>query len=237
MLEKYPDLRTKTVLYQLVTPMPQTESTDPYRTALKSRLEREIARICGRFGTASWTPIRYICHDVSQHELISLYSLAAICVVAPIRDGASQVAKEFVASASPTSVLVMSALAASASDVLTASNWDSSTVVFVNPLESDLMADGLKTALDLSLDERRSRMATLKASLRKCDIRSWISAVAETAVVDVKPTTTVIDQLAKIPTPIMISFVERQKNNVKSAIEMRHHDQEMIVKSVIKNIV
>lgn len=238
LLEKYPDLRSKTVFYQLVAP-PQTSVVDGHREALKSRLEREIARICGRFSTANWTPVRYIYRHVSQHDLVSMYARASVGVVAPVSDGMSQVARELVAcggGGGGSPALVMSVFG---SDVGTMGSLED-TVVLVNPLERDLMADGLKSALDMAGEERRARLASLKACVKRSDVNAWFSAVVDAAAATLPPPSlpptppplpVVVEQVVKLPPPILIST---SHHNVKSAFE-RH--QESIVKNAIKNIV
>lgn len=225
LLEKYPEVRSKTVLFQVVSP-PHSE-TDATRS-LKSRLDREIARICGRFSTPNWTPIRYIHKYLSQKELMDLYACASVGLVAPIRDGASQIAKEFIACCSASSaVLVMSMFSSGAE-----SSINDSAVLLVNPLERDMFADVLKSSLDIDSGERVSKMVSLRASIKRFDVRGWAMAISEAVTigsfVDPPP------PLTKIPPAILVSFVERQIN-AKSAIE--RHDQDMIVKSAIKNIV
>lgn len=190
--------------------------------------------MCGRFATPNWTPIRYIYNSVSQHELTGLYARASVGVVAPIRDGVSQIAKEFITCCS-SSVLVMSMFTSSGE-----SSINDSAVLLVNPLERDMFADVFKASLDMDASERKSRMSELKASVRRFDVRGWATAVNEAAAAASmfsSPANFIEPPIAKI-TPaaaILVSFVERQMNATKSAIE--RHDQNMIVKSAIKNIV
>lgn len=226
LLEKHPHFRCKTVLFQVVTP-PQFDSDA--NKCLKSRLDGEIARVCGRFGTPTWTPIKYMYQSVSQLELMKLYARASVGLVAPIRDGASQVGKEFIACSSSDSVLVMSSFLWGGEGSI-----NDSAVVQVNPLEKDLMADTIKSALEMDADERRSRMANLKTTLRRFDVRSWMSGVCEAAYLATPVLSNRLDKLVKIPPAVLVSFVERQKR-VNSSID--RHGQDLIAKSAIKNIV
>ena len=93
-MEKYPEYREKVVLFQVAVPS-RTEVED-YKN-LKDELEREIGRICGRFATSEWTPIKYIYKNIPQCELTAYYRDASIALITPIRDGMNLVAKEYVA--------------------------------------------------------------------------------------------------------------------------------------------
>ncbi len=56
-----------------------------------------VGRINGKFGEASWTPVRYINKAHSRTALAGLYRAARAALVTPLRDGMNLVAKEFVA--------------------------------------------------------------------------------------------------------------------------------------------
>ena len=45
------------------------ESVPEYRS-LREEIDRMIGRISGRFSTAEWTPVRYLCHGFSRRDLL-----------------------------------------------------------------------------------------------------------------------------------------------------------------------
>ena len=51
--------------------------------------------------------------------------------------------------------------------------------VIVNPYDSDDVADGIATALSMSLEERRQRHTAMLATLRKNDITAWRTRFVE----------------------------------------------------------
>jgi trehalose 6-phosphate synthase len=77
------------------------------------------------------------------------------------------VAKEYVVAQDPEDpgMLVLSSLAGAARELTDA--------VIVNPYDRDSVADGIATAITMSLDERRERHASMMQVLRKNDITAW----------------------------------------------------------------
>ena len=60
-----------------------------------------IGKINGRFGEATWTPVRYVNRSYSRTALAGVYRAADVALVTPLRDGMNLVAKEFVAAQDP----------------------------------------------------------------------------------------------------------------------------------------
>ena len=75
-------------------------------------MEQEIGsaagRINGAYGEADWTPIRYINRAYSHSTLAGLYCAARVGLVTPLRDGMNLVAKEYLASQTPTTLECLS---------------------------------------------------------------------------------------------------------------------------------
>jgi trehalose 6-phosphate synthase len=92
---------------------------------------------------------------------------AAAALVTPVRDGMNLVAKEYVAAQDPQKpgMLVLSSLAGAARELTDA--------VIVNPHDRDEVADGIATAINLPLEERRERHAAMMEVLRRNDITAW----------------------------------------------------------------
>ena len=92
--------------------------------------------------------------------LAGFYRVARIGMVTPLRDGMNLVAKEFVAAQDPADpgVLVLSRFAGAADELTEA--------LIVNPFDADAIADAIHTALQMGLDERRSRHQALLTKVR-----------------------------------------------------------------------
>lgn len=163
-LERHPDLRERVVMLQLV--VPSRESVPEYR-AIKEEIERVIGRISGRFGTTSWTPIRYLYNTVDKVELSALYRLAKVALITPLCDGMNLVAKEFCASrVDEQGVLILSETAGAAAQLACGA-------LLVNPYDIVETADAIYQAVTMESAEAARRMRVLREQVRAQDVFWW----------------------------------------------------------------
>ena len=94
-----------------------------------------------------------------------------IGVVTPLRDGMNLVAKEYVAAQNPEDpgVLMLSRFAGAAEQMKEA--------LIVNPYDVEEMADTIKIALEMDVEERRERHRALLDGIRTHDTFAWRRAV------------------------------------------------------------
>ncbi len=163
-LERYPSSQGQVELIQIGVP---TRSRVGDYQDLRQRVEQIVGRINGRFGSAEWTPVKYLYRPVPFPRLCALYGHAAIMLVTPLRDGMNLVAKEYVASkhGRRDGVLVLSEFAGAAGELVEA--------VLVNPFDREDVASALHQALTMSLVERRSRLGQMMVSVERSDVGSW----------------------------------------------------------------
>ena len=85
----------------------------------------------------------------------------------PLRDGMNLVAKEFVAAQDPEDpgVLILSEFAGAAEQL--------DAALLVNPHDVAGVAETIRRALDMPLEERRSRWKTLRQSIGEQDVAWW----------------------------------------------------------------
>ena len=158
------DLRGRVSLLQIAPP---TRTGVRTYDRIRENLEQAAGNINGRFADIDWVPIRYLNKLYDRPVLMSLYRLASVGLVTPIRDGMNLVAKEYVASQDPEDpgILVLSELAGAAREL--------SAAVLVNPYDKDGVADGIRKAIEMPAEERRERYADMIAVLRSNDIDNW----------------------------------------------------------------
>jgi trehalose 6-phosphate synthase len=163
-LERYPNARNNLVLMQIAPPTRVGVRT---YDEIQAELEQTTGRINGRFAEINWVPIRYLNKGIERPRLMGMFRSAAIGLVTPIRDGMNLVAKEYLAAQDPADpgVLVLSKLAGAARELREA--------VIVNPYDPDNVADGIATASNMPLAERRQRHAAMLATLNENDITAW----------------------------------------------------------------
>ena len=130
-------------------------------------MTRLIGKVNGRYGQASWTPIRYVNCSHSRTALSGIYRAADVALVTPLRDGMNLVAKEYIAAqdAENPGVLVLSQFAGAAAELTRA--------LIVNPHDSEAMAAALKRALEMPLVERRERHGPMLKHLLIHDVEHW----------------------------------------------------------------
>jgi trehalose 6-phosphate synthase/phosphatase len=163
-LELHPEHVGKVVLLQIAEP---SRGEVPEYQRLKREVDELVGAVNGRFGTASWTPIRYVNRSVGPDELAGLYRDAAVALVTPLRDGMNLVAKEYVASqVGEPGVLILSKLAGAAETMREA--------LQVNPYNVDAVADCLHQALTMDPVERIARMRALRVREREHDVHAWL---------------------------------------------------------------
>jgi trehalose 6-phosphate synthase len=160
----HPEAHGKVILLQ-VAPVSRSDLSS-YRD-FRQELDREAARVNGRFGRFDWTPVHYLNRALPRRTLAGLYRASRVGVVTPMRDGMNLVAMEYVAAQDPADpgVLVLSRFAGAACHLREA--------LLVNPYDGEEAADAMHLAREMSLDERRRRHEALMRRLRARDIGRW----------------------------------------------------------------
>lgn len=135
--------------------------------SLNREVDSAVGRINGSFGEADWTPIRYVNQSYSRSTLAGLYRSARVGLVTPLRDGMNLVAKEYVASQSEQDpgVLILSRFAGASRECEGA--------LMINPYDVQSIAQAIKHALDMGLEERRNRHQATLRRLVQNDIKDW----------------------------------------------------------------
>ena len=164
LLSRYPSARGEVSLLQIAPP---TRSGVRTYDTIRENLEQAAGNINGRYADIDWVPIRYLNQAYDREVLMSLFRLASVGLVTPIRDGMNLVAKEYVASQDPDDpgMLVLSTLAGASSEL--------SAAVLVNPYDRDGVADGIATAIEMSREERQERFQQMVSVLKENDIHLW----------------------------------------------------------------
>lgn len=167
-LDRYPDLRGKVTLLQVV--VPSRTRVDEYRF-LKDEIDRLVGMINGRHTRAGWTPIQYIFRELTQTELLAYYRACDIALITPLKDGMNLVAKEYCAcSLENNGVLILSEFAGAASQL-------GDGALIVNPFDINETADAINQAVTMPDDERRERMQQMREQIRDHDIFGWVDSI------------------------------------------------------------
>ncbi len=162
-LSRQPKWREKLIYIMLCVPS-RTKVRD--YALLKQEVESLVGRINGRFGTPGWMPIYYMYRSFPFHRLLPLYAIADIALITPLRDGMNLVAKEFVASRTDDSgVLILSGTAGAEAEL--------GEALMVNVYSREAIVDALNQALEMSKEEQAQRMRIMRQRITDYDIHRW----------------------------------------------------------------
>ncbi|MGV3509809.1 MAG: bifunctional alpha,alpha-trehalose-phosphate synthase (UDP-forming)/trehalose-phosphatase [Sphingobacteriaceae bacterium] len=164
LLQKNPEYIDKVILYMIVVP---SRDTVPHYKDLRDEIDKAVGNINARFRTLNWIPVHYYYRSVNVELLSALYSMADICLVTPMRDGMNLVCKEYVASrTNNTGVLILSEMAGAAKELVDA--------LIVNPNNTGEIYDAIIKAINMTYDEQQSRMKQLREMVSKFNIHHWV---------------------------------------------------------------
>lgn len=166
-LGRFPELRDKVTLVQLV--VPSREGIPAYREQ-KRRIEALVEEVNSTFGHAGWTPIRYVYGEWEREELTAHYRAADAALISPIRDGMNLVSKEYCASrVREAGALILSRGAGAVGQL-------GEGALLVDPGDPDEVARAIARATTLPLEERRNRMGLMRKSVMEEDVHWWADA-------------------------------------------------------------
>jgi trehalose 6-phosphate synthase len=163
-LVENPEERKEVFLLQIAPP--SRAAVETYQR-IRASLEGMSGRINGEHADLDWVPIRYVNRNYPRDMLAGVYRAAKIALVTPLRDGMNLVAKEFVAAQDPSDpgVLILSRFAGAAAQLKDA--------LLVNPHSAEELADAIRAALRMPLEERIKRWERMKANVDEEDVVWW----------------------------------------------------------------
>jgi len=163
LLREDPSLVDRVMMIQIA--VPSRVEVDEYRE-LKAEVDRLAGDINSEFGQPGRQALHYQFRGVAPHVLRALYRSADVCLVTPLRDGLNLVAKEFVASRiQDDGVLVLSENTGAA--------WELGEALRVNAFDDAAMVRTLRRALDMSVDEQRTRMTPMRRRVAEKSVHVW----------------------------------------------------------------
>lgn len=163
-LERYPEFHNKVTLAMVV--VPSRANVSQYK-ALKQEIDNLVGKINGQYSGFDWVPIQYFYRSLDFCDLTTLYQVAHIALITPLRDGMNLVAKEFIAGKeeSKEGVLILSEMAGAANELTDA--------ISVNPQDRQDITNALLQALNMSKEEQRQRLEGMQEKLKQHDVRHW----------------------------------------------------------------
>jgi len=162
-LDTYPEYIGKVTLVMVATP---TRDSVEYYQMLKKEVDELVGKINGKYATINWTPIWYFYRSLPIESVIELYGASEVALITPVRDGMNLVAKEYVASKiDRKGVLILSEMAGAAKEM--------NEALIINPNNKREIADAIKTALEMPVEEQIQRNKFLQKRLKRYDVNKW----------------------------------------------------------------
>jgi trehalose 6-phosphate synthase len=164
-LDAHPELHGRVSMLALLDPSRQDI---PEYAEYLGAIQRAARRVNDRFQREGWTPIDLRIED-NFLETVAAYKQFDVLLVNAIFDGLNLVAKEAPLVNERDGVLVLSENAGSHEEL---GEW----ALTVNPFDVEGQAEAIHAALTMPRDERRARLAAIRACVRGTDVQDWLDA-------------------------------------------------------------
>ncbi|MFB0509637.1 MAG: bifunctional alpha,alpha-trehalose-phosphate synthase (UDP-forming)/trehalose-phosphatase, partial [bacterium] len=171
-LENNPQWHGRVILILVV--VPSRIGVEHYRM-MKRQIDEIVGKINGRFCSINWTPILYQYKFLPFQPLVALYSISDVALITPLRDGMNLIAKEYIASRTDkTGVLILSEMAGASKEL--------GEAITINPDDTEEIADALKEALEMPLEEQIRRNGAMQTRLKRYDVVRWAGDFIQTLI-------------------------------------------------------
>ncbi|HEX7363578.1 MAG TPA: trehalose-6-phosphate synthase [Dehalococcoidia bacterium] len=163
LLSRYPEYQERIVFFQLG----ETSRIDIKKyQELNLEIDELVENVNRKYQTSSWKPIVFIREHKSQLTLTAFKRLADFCIVSSLHDGMNLVAKEYVSSRTDEDgVLILSRFTGAARELTDA--------ILINPYATDHFAESIRTAIEMSPEERKLKMKKLRKVVEENNIYRW----------------------------------------------------------------
>jgi trehalose 6-phosphate synthase len=163
LLEEHPEWRRRVRLLAFLVP---SRGSIPEYASYAAEVEREVATVNERFGSAGWQPVTVFREHNRCRALVAL-SLYDVLLVNPIADGMNLVSKEGPVLNTRDGVLVLSETAGSFAELGRAA-------LPVRASDVAGTAEALHAALAMPAGARRERAQALREAVLRHDLRRWL---------------------------------------------------------------
>ena len=164
LLQLYPEYIDQLSLYMIVVP---SRDTVPQYKELRDQIDQLVGNINARFRTLNWLPVHYFYRSFPIEFLAALYATADVCLVTPMRDGMNLVSKEYIASrTNNTGVLILSEMAGASKEL--------NDALIVNPNNIGEVMRAIVQGVNMPVQEQKARMSVMRGIVKKFNIHHWV---------------------------------------------------------------
>ncbi|KAL2843803.1 glycosyltransferase family 20-domain-containing protein [Aspergillus pseudodeflectus] len=163
-LERFPEWRDKVVLIQVTSPTSLEEEKEESKIA--SRVSGLVSTINGRFGSLSFSPVKYYPQYLSQSEYFALLRVADVGLITTVRDGMNTTSLEYIiCQQNNHSPLILSEFSGTAGAL--------SSAIHINPWDTIGVAETINKALTVSLEEKKEQHLKLYKHVTTNTVSAW----------------------------------------------------------------
>lgn len=163
-LERFPEWRDKVVLIQVTSPTSVEEEKEEHKIA--SRISNLVDTINGRFGSLSFSPVKYYPQYLSPHEYFALLRVADVGLITTVRDGMNTTSLEYIiCQQDGHSPLILSEFSGTAGAL--------SSAIHINPWDTIGVADAINKALTVPAAEKKEQHLKLYKHVTTNTVSAW----------------------------------------------------------------
>ncbi|GES65564.1 trehalose-phosphatase [Aspergillus terreus] len=163
-LERYPEWRDKVVLIQVTSPTSVDEEKEENKIA--AQISNLVSTIHGRFGSLSFSPVKYYPQYLSQDEYFALLRTADVGLITTVRDGMNTTGLEYIiCQQNNYGPLILSEFSGTAGTL--------SSAIHINPWDTAGVADAINQALTMPEDLRRMQHQKLYKHVITNTVATW----------------------------------------------------------------
>ncbi|KAL2816825.1 glycosyltransferase family 20-domain-containing protein [Aspergillus cavernicola] len=163
-LERFPEWRDKVVLIQVTSPTSVEEEKEENKIA--SRISNLVSTINGRFGSLSFTPVKYYPQYLSQNEYFALLRVADVGLITTVRDGMNTTSLEYIiCQQNSHSPLILSEFSGTAGALASA--------IHINPWDTTGVAEAIDKALTAPAAEKKEQHLKLYKHVTTNTVSAW----------------------------------------------------------------
>ncbi len=163
-LEKYPEYQGKFLLLQIGALSRIHIKT--YKNLIDN-LQLLVGEVNWKYREGYWYPILFINRHLEYNTHLAYYRAADLALVSSLHDGMNLVAKEFIsANVDLKGTLILSQFTGAAREF-------SKHAILVNPYDTESFADAIKEAIEMSAEDKRNRMESMRSIVKENNIYKW----------------------------------------------------------------
>ncbi len=142
----------------------------PAYRELNDDLNQLMVSVNEKYQSQGWKPIIFARANHSKESVTAWNGIGNVSLVTSLHDGMNLVAKEFVASRNDLSgALILSEFTGAAREL--------GDAIMVNPYYIDGLAEAIKTAIEMPIEEQRRRMTRMRDAIERQNVYRWAAKI------------------------------------------------------------